>query len=194
MSPDLYDVFHRPSWTPASLWEYALLCIYSPRSRIEYSVLGAARVAGLYPHPNHLVNHGTVAHLQVLLRDQRFPKMFSERTMALAHWITAHDALGQNLSREVWATAPGMGPKVASMYVCYTQELPAHETPIALDIHVLRWMQRQGIDCPLKVDAGKRYLALEQQFRDLAMRMETDPRQLHYEVWLQGVRSYRKVA
>lgn len=191
---DWDKVFWREQWSIQALWEYALICLYSPRSRFEFSLAGARRIAAAYPTPDRLKD-ATVPTLQGLLRDQRFPRVFAERTLALAAWIRERDALQVRLPRDTWAEAPGFGLKVASMFVAYTQPHPPGATPIAIDVHVLRWLQAQGVSVPssLKV-RDSLYRNLEVEFRDLAFSQETDPLWLHYNVWLQGVRSVRKAA
>lgn len=79
----------------------------------------------------------------------------------------------------------GIGPKTARFFLLWTRPNALHA---ALDVHVLRWMRKQGYDAPESTPTGERYRALEWAFIVEARRRGMRPRELDERIWSQGAK------
>lgn len=82
-------------------------------------------------------------------------------------------------------TIHGIGPKTARFFVLWTRP---NANFAALDVHVLRWMRKQGHDTPDATPTGKRYAELEKAFLVEAAKRGKTPRELDFEIWNAGSR------
>lgn len=83
----------------------------------------------------------------------------------------------------------GVGMKTARMYLSFTREYGFNYA--VLDVHILNWMRRQGIDAPYSTPSSKKqYLMLEQEFLKIAKRKNVNPLSLDRQIWLSNQTSY----
>lgn len=59
----------------------------------------------------------------------------------------------------------GVGPKSARFFMLHSRE---HCDCAVLDVHILRWMRKRGVETPEQTPSGKKYLELERIFLSLA--------------------------
>lgn len=86
------------------------------------------------------------------------------------------------VSIEALESVMGIGPKTARMIMLYYD--PQAEC-VPLDTHILKYLRANGYDAPKSTpSAGKKYLALEQAFQELARKQGKTVRELDTEVWL----------
>ena len=77
----------------------------------------------------------------------------------------------------------GIGPKTARFFVMSSREGVQHAT---LDIHILRWLVEQGVECvPGQTPTGKTYARLEQEFLDRVPSGLT-PAEFDLVIWKRG--------
>ena len=77
----------------------------------------------------------------------------------------------------------GIGPKTARFFVMSSRENVQHAT---LDIHILRWLVEQGVECvPGQTPTGKTYARLEQEFLDRVPSGLT-PAEFDLVIWKRG--------
>ena len=77
----------------------------------------------------------------------------------------------------------GIGPKTARFFVMSSREGVQHAT---LDIHILRWLAEQGVECvPGQTPTGKTYARLEQEFLDRVPTGLT-PAEFDLAIWKRG--------
>lgn len=76
---------------------------------------------------------------------------------------------------------PGIGPKTARFFLLYTR--PGQRVA-ALDIHILRFLRRIGVDAPDNTPQNpKTYRRLEKAFLDAADGLEMTPAELDDVLW-----------
>ena len=80
-------------------------------------------------------------------------------------------------------TIPGIGPKTSRFFIIWTRPGARYA---ALDVHVLRWLGKQGYKVPKSTPIGKRYAELEQAFLAEADRFGLSPGDLDVLVWTTG--------
>jgi hypothetical protein len=80
----------------------------------------------------------------------------------------------------------GIGPKTSRFFIMWVRP---GERYAALDVHILRWMGRQGYKVPKHTPASpKVYAALEEAFIAEADKRGKTPRELDWEVWSSSTR------
>jgi len=78
----------------------------------------------------------------------------------------------------------GIGPKTSRFFILWTRE---GVRVAALDVHILRWLKKQGYDVPKNTPQnGKRYREIEEIFLAEADKRGMSPRDLDYEIWAAG--------
>ena len=77
----------------------------------------------------------------------------------------------------------GIGPKTSRFFILWTRPW---ERYAALDTHILRWLNEQGIKAPRTTPKGKRYYELEAEFIRLADEAGMTPRELDYQIWTEA--------
>ena len=135
------------------------------------------RVLGITPF-EAIRKWEAAGELEAVLRDCRVGN-YTKNTLAL--WAVAHDVI--DLSRatpERLERYKGIGPKTSRFFILWTRPW---ERYAALDIHILRWLNSQGIRAPKTTPKGKRYYELEQEFLRLADEAGLTPRELDYKIW-----------
>ena len=192
----LRGYFLRDGWDERDQWEFLLFCVLSPRATYQSSMKGAQNLVARFWDDlgMHLVN--SEEDIRACLSGTRFPFEFSRRIVRLMRELVSEPRLSAiERPRDWWAGLPGLGLKTASLFLAYTRP-EITPMPVALDVHVLRWLQDQGIAVPEEhkrvYDSRRIYLALEEAFRRRAERLQRDPLQLHCEVWEAGYWTARK--
>jgi len=75
----------------------------------------------------------------------------------------------------------GIGPKTSRFFIIWTRPEARYA---ALDVHILRWLRKQGYNAPKSTpQSSKRYAELEQAFLDEAEKRKKLPRELDMEIW-----------
>ncbi|MFA5048262.1 MAG: hypothetical protein WC516_04540 [Patescibacteria group bacterium] len=82
----------------------------------------------------------------------------------------------------------GIGPKTARFFILWTRP---NAKCAALDVHVLRWLGKQGYKVPKSTPNGKQYKELEQAFLDEADKLNMTPSELDKKIWV-GSSNYGK--
>lgn len=77
----------------------------------------------------------------------------------------------------------GIGPKTARFFIIWTRP---DARCAALDVHVLRWLGKQGYKVPKATPSGKKYKELEQIFLNEAAKLNITPRELDEKIWVEG--------
>lgn len=77
----------------------------------------------------------------------------------------------------------GIGPKTARFFIIWTRP---DARCAALDVHVLRWLGKQGYKVPKATPNGKKYKELEQIFLNEAAKLNITPRELDEKIWVEG--------
>jgi len=85
----------------------------------------------------------------------------------------------------------GIGPKTSRFFLMWTRP---GECYAALDVHILRWLQKQGYDAPKNTPQSKtRYAELEKAFIEEAEKRGKTPRELDLEIWIAGSKDANRV-
>ncbi|MCP4569021.1 MAG: hypothetical protein GY841_15715 [FCB group bacterium] len=74
----------------------------------------------------------------------------------------------------------GIGPKTARFFILWTRPDSRYA---ALDVHILRWLRKQGYDVPKSTPSGKKYAEIEKLFLSLADRIGMKPSELDAKIW-----------
>lgn len=77
----------------------------------------------------------------------------------------------------------GIGPKTSRFFIMWIRP---EEHYAALDVHILRWMARQGYEVPRSTPSRKKYALIEKQFLKEAEKRGKTPRELDLEIWEAG--------
>lgn len=85
----------------------------------------------------------------------------------------------------------GIGPKTSRFFIIWTRPGAKYA---ALDVHILRWLGKQGYNAPKNTpQSSKRYAELEKAFLEEAENRGKTPRELDSEIWDAGSRSINEV-
>jgi len=85
----------------------------------------------------------------------------------------------------------GIGPKTSRFFIMWTRPQEKHA---ALDVHILRWLRKQGYDAPKNTPQSKtRYAELEKAFIEEAEKRGKTPRELDLEIWIAGSKDANRV-
>jgi thermostable 8-oxoguanine DNA glycosylase len=74
----------------------------------------------------------------------------------------------------------GVGPKTARFFLVHSR--PGVQLAV-LDVHILRWLRRQGYDVPSVTPSGKKYLEIEKLFLAECVKRNKTPAELDLEIW-----------
>lgn len=77
----------------------------------------------------------------------------------------------------------GIGPKTSRFFILWTRPDAVYA---ALDVHVLRWLAKEGYDAPKSTPTGPKYRELELCFIEEARKRGKTPRELDAEIWAEG--------
>lgn len=77
----------------------------------------------------------------------------------------------------------GIGPKTSRFFIIWTRP---QERYAALDVHVLRWLRKQGYKAPNATPTGRKYRELELAFLAEADKRSMTPRELDAQIWEEG--------
>jgi thermostable 8-oxoguanine DNA glycosylase len=77
----------------------------------------------------------------------------------------------------------GIGPKTSRFFILWTRPGVRYA---CLDVHILQWLQDQGVNAPTRTPRGRRYYELEEVFLKMADERGLTPRQLDYKIWCEG--------
>jgi thermostable 8-oxoguanine DNA glycosylase len=80
-------------------------------------------------------------------------------------------------------TIHGIGPKTSRFFILWTRPDARYA---ALDVHVLRWMNKLGYDAPRTTPSGDKYAKLEKLFLEEADKRGLTPGELDAQIWDQG--------
>jgi thermostable 8-oxoguanine DNA glycosylase len=80
----------------------------------------------------------------------------------------------------------GIGPKTSRFFIIWTRP----EARVAvLDVHVLRWLRKQGHDVPKVTPNRKDYARIEKLFLEIVDKAGLTPRQVDEKIWMEGSKS-----
>lgn len=77
----------------------------------------------------------------------------------------------------------GIGSKTSRFFILWTRPDSRYA---ALDVHILRWMGRQGYKVPKQTPGGNIYKKIERWFIAEADKRGMTPRELDWEIWSKG--------
>jgi thermostable 8-oxoguanine DNA glycosylase len=83
---------------------------------------------------------------------------------------------------EEMETIYGIGPKTSRFFIMYSRPEETNEYAV-FDVHVLRWMNQNGIPAPASTPASARYRQLEQAFLQAARERGVSARALDEQIW-----------
>lgn len=77
----------------------------------------------------------------------------------------------------------GIGPKTARFFILWTRP---DANVAALDVHILRWLGKQGYNVPKSTPNGKKYAELEKAFLNEAEKLNLAPAELDKNIWTES--------
>ena len=127
------------------------------------------------------------AHLKKLVAEGRLKDELKKHRLGKYGLMdkAVHDILEANLdlrkcSVDDLENIRGIGPKSSRFFLSFTRE----GTRFAiLDVHILRWLSNQGVNCPRNTPTGRKYFELEQEYLDRADALGRTPVEMDYEIW-----------
>lgn len=145
------------------------------------------RLFGSIPHPMEMIETWVeMGELDRRLRDAKtgnygkLTKAFSE----IAPKVNSGTLNLRSCSAAELEAIHGIGQKTSRFFIIWTRPDARHAV---LDVHILRWLRKQGHDVPTATPASKkRYAEIERLFLKLADDLGTTPRQLDAAIWAAG--------
>lgn len=169
--------------SPAELQEFAIYCVAAAGKAAEQQ---ASKVNALI-RPALLAYHEPFDYLQDL---DRYGKLDSElRSVRIGQYVRIGKAvrgLIKNTPCLASASLPelesiyGIGPKTARFFLLHSR---VDQEVAVLDVHILRFLRKSGVDAPLQTPQGKKYVELEQKFLELCSKAGMSPAELDLRVW-----------
>lgn len=172
-------------WTKGDVWEYLIVCALSPQVRFGVALRNAKALVDRYPGPRELAA-ARAEEVGGLVKGCRWPRKYRVGLVELGRWLGRGRRweLVDRMHRDVLARAPLFGKKTASMFVAYRN--PTEESPIPVDLHVVRWANAVGAGPYRDKVTSKQYEVVEEVVRGTARRLGRHPLVLAYEIWCLG--------